>query len=87
MLREIITVINGAAKQRLSGSSSGVVAAARVCAVNDGQGNCGVPRTGHPKELKSRLGKQPTSGKSKGCLGKASGITRKARERVGWTHS
>lgn len=49
MLREIITVINGAAKQRLSGSSSGVVAAARACAVTDGQGNCGVPRTGHPK--------------------------------------
>lgn len=49
MLREIITVINGAAKQRLSGSRSGAVAAARACAVTDGHSSCGVPRIGHPK--------------------------------------
>lgn len=45
MLREIIMVINGAAKQRLSGSRSAAVA----CAVTDGHSNYGVPRIGHPK--------------------------------------
>lgn len=49
MLREIITVINGAAKQRLSGSRSAVVAATHACAVTDGHSNYGDPRTGHPK--------------------------------------
>lgn len=49
MLREIIMVINGAAKQRLSGSRSGAVAAAPAHAVTDGHSNYGVLRTGHPK--------------------------------------
>lgn len=48
MLREIIMVINGAAKQRLSGSRSGAVAAAPA-PVTDGHSNYGVLRTGHPK--------------------------------------
>lgn len=49
MLREIIMVINGAAKQRLSGNRSGAVAAARACAMTDGLSNYSVPRIGHPK--------------------------------------